>query len=275
MRNLLFVVFAIMMMAGCTGNKTKPETVAKDTIDSIDTETDSVDSIISQTPMPKSADELFDDFFFNFAANRKLQLKRIVFPLQVTDGKVNRAIQKNEWKMDHFFMHKEFYTVIFDNEKQMKLPKDTSVANVIVEKVNLERNNVKQYVFERINGQFMLTKINLGGFYQSANESFLKFYRKFAVDSAYQVESMEKEVKYIGPDPDDDFKTMVGVITPESWFGLSPELPSGVIYNIIYGQQYKQSNRKIFVIRGISNGLEVELTFRKKSGKWKLVKLEN
>ena len=30
--------------------------------------------------MPKAADELFDDFFFNYAANRKLQLKRTTWP---------------------------------------------------------------------------------------------------------------------------------------------------------------------------------------------------
>lgn len=53
------------------------------------------DSIIAEQPMPKAADELFDDFFFNFAANRKLQRDRINFPLKVfQNGKLARNIEK-------------------------------------------------------------------------------------------------------------------------------------------------------------------------------------
>ena len=52
--------------------------VARDTV-----KTDSAENLIAQASMPKSADELFDDFIFNFAANKKLQYKRIHFPLSV------------------------------------------------------------------------------------------------------------------------------------------------------------------------------------------------
>ena len=110
--------------------------------------------------MPKAADELFDDFIFNFAANRKLQFSRIVFPLKKTDGKKVSYIEKKQWKMEHFFMPQGYYTLIFDNMKQMKLVKDTSINNVVVEKVYLDRKKVKKYIFERINGQWMLTGIN-------------------------------------------------------------------------------------------------------------------
>jgi hypothetical protein len=274
MKKILWAFVALISMIGCTGSKTQPE---KDSIDSTDTAAevvDSIDSVITASPMPKSADELFDDFFFNFAANKKLQLKRITFPLKVMNGKNIITLQKNQWKQEHFFMRQDYYTVIFDNEKQMSLVKDTSVNHVVVEKINLNVNNVKQYVFDRVNGQFMLTCINNCGVYQSNNASFLQFYRKFASDSAYQVRSLAREVKFIGPDPDDDFSSIEGIITPDTWFGFAPSLPKGIIYNIIYGQKYQQSNQKIFVKRGIANGLEIELTFRKLRGKWKLVKLE-
>src|SRR3712207_656841 len=90
-----------------------------------------MESIIAETPMPKAADELFDDFIFNFAANKKLQHKRIHFPLDVyKNGKKDHQIQKKEWKTEHFFMHQDFYTLIFDNKKQMNLVKDTSVSHV-------------------------------------------------------------------------------------------------------------------------------------------------
>ena len=54
---------------------------------------------------------------------------------------------------------------------------------------------------------------------------------------------------------------------------FAPKLPYDMIYNIIYGQEYTESNQKIFVIRGIANGLETELTFKRLDGMWKLVKL--
>lgn len=50
-----------------------------DSVEIVDTASvDTMEQLISDTPMPKAADELFDDFFFNYAANRKLQLERTV-----------------------------------------------------------------------------------------------------------------------------------------------------------------------------------------------------
>ena len=62
-------------MFSCKGNKTDGPQDAPADSDSIrDTAVvDTMEQIISETPMPKAADELFDDFFFNFAANGKLQ----------------------------------------------------------------------------------------------------------------------------------------------------------------------------------------------------------
>lgn len=262
--------------AGCADKKP-----AK-TIDSIATDTavadtqtlDSTEKLIEETPMPKAADELFDDFVFNFAANRKLQLERIHFPLPVyRDGKETKQIDKKHWRMEHFFMRQDYYTLIFDNSKQMNLVKDTTIDHVVVEKVFYSKKTVQQFLFNRINGQWMMTSINYKPMYANMNASFLKFYGKFATDTAFQARHLHNPVKFVGPDPDDDFSTMSGDIEPETWPAFAPKLPYGLIYNIIYGQKYSESNQKIFVIRGIANGLETELTFRRIGGKWMLMKL--
>lgn len=234
---------------------------------------DTMDQIIAETPMPKAADELFDDFFFNFAANRKLQMSRIKFPLPVVTGNDSALVQKKRWKMDHFFMHQDFYTLIFDNMKQMDVVKDTTIGHVVVERINLHRHNVRQYVFERIRGQWMMTRVVNESLSKSKNASFLNFYSKFVADTAFQVRSINDPLDFTGPNPDDDFSTMSGILAPEQWLSFAPELPSSTIYNILYGQKYSESNQKIFVIRGIANGLETELTFRRKGGHWKLMKL--
>ena len=273
---LALLTIVCFSSVGCTGKKpvSDADTLASDTTVADTQAMDSTEKLIEETPMPKAADELFDDFVFNFAANRKLQLLRVHFPLPVyRNKKVVKTIDKKHWKMEHFFMRQDYYTLIFDNQKQMNLVKDTTIDHVVVEKVFYHKKTVQQFLFNRINGQWMMTSINYKPMYSNKNASFLKFYGKFATDSTFQAEHLHNPVKFVGPDPDDDFSTMTGDIEPETWPAFAPKLPSSMIYNIIYGQKYNESNQKIFVIRGIANGLETELTFKRIGGKWMLTKL--
>lgn len=41
----------------------------------------------------------------------------------------------------------------------------------------------------------------------------------------------------------------------------------------MYGQKYTEGRQKIFVMRGIANGMEMQLTFKRIGGNWKLTKL--
>lgn len=273
MNKSLFAAIAIISLAlSCGGNKTAKSEVETDS-DSVSTEQaaiDTLEQLISETPMPKAADELFDDFFFNFAANRKLQMKRIKFPLQVASGGKTDSINQKAWKTEHFFMHQDYYTLIFNNRKQMDAVKDTSVNHVVVEKISLNKQTVKQFVFDRINGLWMMQAIINTPLANNPNASFLRFYRKLACDSTFQSHHVSNPVKFVGPDPDDDFSEMTGWLTSETWPAFAPELPSNTIYNIIYGQPYSESLRRIFVLRGIANGLEMELSFKNVHGKWML-----
>lgn len=265
----------VMWTTGCTDKKpVAVDTLVVDSFKNADTiAVDTMDKLISEQPMPKAADELFDDFIFNFAANRKLQMARIKFPLKVVDGENTTYIKKADWKMEHFFMEQGYYTLIFDNHKQTGVVKDTSINNVVVEKVYLKKERVEKYMFERIRGRWMLTSILNNAMYHNTNASFLAFYQKFATDFDFQIESLNNPVMFTGPDPDDDFSTMTGEIAPETWPAFAPELPSGFIYNIMYGQKYVEGDQKIFVMRGIANGMEMELTFRRIDGTWKLMSL--
>ena len=276
--SVLLAVLTVVCFTSVGCSDKEPARVHDSTsVDSVVADTQTVDStekLIEETPMPKAADELFDDFVFNFAANRKLQMKRVHFPLPVYhNDKLVKSIGKRAWKMEHFFMHQDYYTLIFDNQKQMNLVKDTAIDHVVVEKVFYAKKKVQQFLFNRINGEWMMTSINYKPMYSNMNASFLKFYGHFATDSAFQAKHLHNPVKFVGPDPDDDFSTMSGDIEPETWPAFAPQLPHGMIYNIIYGQKYAESNQKIFVIRGIANGMETILTFKRIHGKWMLIKL--
>ena len=277
MKRVFLAIFAfVLIMFSCTGNKAnQTEEVPADSVaDSTDTtDVDSMELLITETPMPRAADAMFDDFLFNFLANKKLQKERVVFPLRVTENGTTTKIDKDDWKMEHLFMRQGYYTLLFNNDKQMQLMKDTAVSEAVVEMIMLGKNQVKNYFFQRIKGAWLLREIKVTPIQSDANASFLAFYQRFVNDTAFQVKSISETVDFVGPDPDDDFNMMEGVITPDTWEAFAPTLPHKTLYNIIYGKPQEEGNQKIYLLRGVANGLEMELRFKKEGGRWMLKKL--
>lgn len=108
---------------------------------------------------------------------------------------------------------------------------------------------------------------------ENANASFLEFYKRFTTDSVFQVESINETVQFVGPDPDNEFSMMEGVITPDTWEAFAPQLPGKILYNIVYGKPKAENDNKIFLLRGVANGLELELRFKRVGGRWLLMKM--
>ena len=277
MRKVFGAFFAcVLLMFSCTGKQAQrvEEPLMDSVADSVDSvPMDTLEQLLVETPTPKAMDEFFDDFLFNFAANKKVQKARIIFPLTVHKAGKDEQIEKNKWEMERFFMHQGYYTLFFDNDEQMQLAKDTSINQAIVERILLKKDLVKDYVFNRIRGAWMLREIRETSIADNLNASFLAFYQHFVSDKAFQVKSLNSMVKFVGPDPDDDFNMMEGVITPDTWEAFAPQLPSKTIYNIIYGEPKSVGSEKIFILRGISNGQEMELRFRKVGERWLLMKM--
>lgn len=278
MKQFFVVVLCLLLLASCGGSKTSntEETVPADstvvTADSLAV-SDASDDLLANLPMPKAADELFDDFLYNFAANRKLQMERIAFPLKKVNGNKVETIDRPQWRMERYFMRQQYYTLLFDSERHMEVVKDTSVNHAVVEMIYFNTGAIIQHVFNRLRGVWMLTEIQTIPISASNNASFLEFYSRFSTDTEFQEESLAESIQFEGPDPDDDFARMDGVITPDTWEAFAPELPKQMIYNIIYGKPRPEGNRKVFVLRGIANGMELEMTFQRRDGVWRLYKL--
>lgn len=277
MRRCFIALSAIMLlMFSCTGKKAgQTDEVPTDSVaDSTDVAvTDTMELLITQTPMPRAADAMFDDFIFNFVANKKLQKERTVFPLRTTEGDKTVNTKEEQWQMERLFMRQGYYTLLFSDEEQMSLMKDTVVSQAIVEKIQLKKNRVVNYRFFRVKGAWMMTSINVTPISENANASFLNFYQKFVTDSVFQLESINETVQFVGPDPDDDFAQMEGVITPDTWEAFAPTLPVKVLYNIVYGKPKAANKEMIFLMKGVANGLEMELRFKKVGNKWLLMKM--
>lgn len=265
---LLFTTTGCMQV-GTGGDDTLATDSVGDTIS-----TDTLSQILDQQPMPVAADELFDDFFFNFAASKKVQKERIIFPLEVEKYGEKSTLDKKQWRHNHFFMTQGYYTLIFNNERQLKLMKDTSVSNVTIEKIDMDHGRVTRWHFKRERGLWHMDRMSTISARQHQDAGFLTFYNKFASDSLFQQQSLAETVTFTGPDPDDDFSTMTGEIMPEQWPMFAPQLPSGVLYNIHYGDKpYQQSNVRYFLIRGIANGMQTDIYFMRKGNQWLLKKV--
>lgn len=234
---------------------------------------DSVQESIEQF-VPKRADELFDDFAFNFMKNSRFQRSRIIFPLvHVVDGKAQR-IEKRQWKFDRMYAHHEVYTLIFADPQSEAVAKDTSLTHVVVENLNLNHKRTKSYDFVRKNGQWHLVEISEQAMGESENSDFYRFYHRFATDSLYRQQHIHPELKFITSD-EEGFERIEGTLMPEQWADFGPELPRTHITNILYGQSFKNSKLRILSIRTLSGGMDCTLTFQHKKGKWILVCLEN
>jgi hypothetical protein len=120
MKHFLFVVcVAVLLLTACQGQKSAgvEEEITADSIQKADTTASTLEEEVAseQAALPKAADELFDDFIFNFAANRKLQYARIKFPLKIQRGDEISYAKNGQWQMEYFFMKQDSYTLLFDS----------------------------------------------------------------------------------------------------------------------------------------------------------------
>ena len=276
-RLIIPVMASAVLMFSCKGRQmespaeTPADTVTASSADS--TETDSLEQLITDTPMPQAADELFDDFLFNFAANKRLQMERVAFPLTVTRNGDTTRTERSDWQIERFFIRQGYYTLLFGSKGEMAMMNDTSLTQAVVEKIYFNTGAVIQYQFRRLRGAWMLTEVDTQPIAANPNASFLEFYHRFVTDSVFQSQSLEETVQFVGPDPDDDFEQMEGFLTPDTWPAFAPELPDKMIYNIVYGPRKARTDLMVFMLRGIANGLEQELTFKRRGEKWRLAKM--
>lgn len=271
---LMIITSAILLLCACRGEKTEnaeQENVPGDSAtDSLATDSLATDSM----EPPVAADGIFDDFMYNFMRNKKFQKKRIKFPLEnLVDGK-NKPIAERAWKFDPVYVHEDVYTMLFDDEKSVTSEKDTSVHHVVVEWVYLDKGRVKQYHFSKDKGQWRLVRLDTHDIGKNVNRDFFKFYSRFSVDAAFQMKHITNPFEFRTYDPD-SFQPMDGLLDVEQWPDFKPDMPSGRITNINYGQHYSSNGQRVLVITSPSAGMSCMLSFKKQKGGWTLVRMES
>ena len=282
-RNCMKIGFTIAFLGGCllVSCHDKKMTNVFDVED--DVEADTVETFVGDTlhlfeevNPPAAVDELFDDFFYNFMDDAHFQGQRIVYPLPCREDEDEEQLLKEDWPDYDHFKNLEVLAVIYEREQDYELAKDTSMQHVGVEWIPLRRGEVENFHFNRVNGQWMLTDIVKRERESMPNGNFLDFYAQFVADSVFQREALAEPVKVILTSEDGEEEADEELVSKDEWFEMreSLPLPEDVIVNVNYGQASISQNRKILLLQGVSNGMQIKFKFNKIGDDWQLAEIE-
>lgn len=271
------IVAIFVLFSSCGEKKSKIDPFAPLTqmVDSMREQSE--DSVVVEEKIVQvRADGSFNDFIYNFAADKKMQLSRVLFPLPFYNNNVASKIEEKNWKHDPLYTNQSFYTLLFDKESDMDLVQNTNLNSAQFEWIYMRTRMVKKYYFERKNEIWMLEAINLCRIEQSESENFIDFFNKFANDSIFQSRRIVEPLVFITTDPDDDFSIMETTLELNQWYAFIPPMPKDRLTNINYGQNISNnSQHKILSIKGIGNGFSNTLYFQRYGNEWKLYKFED
>lgn len=222
------------------------------------------------------AEELFDDFLYNYIQDTVMQRERAVFPLneQQADGSI-RQISESDWNDEYYFTPTDYTTSLYNSEAEMSINEDTSLWSASVEKIDLMRESVTAYDFLRNDERWKLVSIRNMSYADSDLNDFLCFYSRFVSDSTFRSRSLSASIHISMMESDDDTQVIDGFITREQWPTIGCELPEGTIMNIRYGQQYLHSKRILMEKISMGDGMSEIFIFAKGSRGWELVGFEN
>ncbi len=272
-------VSLIGLMVSCTGKKVQVSEEADLSLE--DTMTTIVVPVqepeIEEVTVPTRADELFDDFIWNFSSDERLQRNRVRFPLQVVTTEGTEQLQREDWEFDGLFANQPNYTLMFDNEEDLDLEGDTSLNSAELEWLYLDSKIQQRYFFNRNKGAWMLDSISMSPLaIDEGDGGFLSFYGRFANDSIYQLEHVANPIEFVTLDPDDEFSILETTMGVSQWFAFRPELPTDKLTNINYGQANNDRSRmKILKVNGFEDGSCIILYFRKRGNEWEMYKFED
>lgn len=279
MRKGLVLLAAVMGLAVSCDNRKMTnafEAEEEDDCDSVEAFVGDTLHLFDEELPPVAADKLFDDFFFTFIDDPKYRLRRISFPLQCSDGEELGQIARDEWKLIDPFDIGRLFFVIYEREQDLELLKDTAVSEVFVERIFLQEQRMEVYDFKRMDGKWRLANMKKEDWLNTPNGDFLKFYAHFVSDSLFQREALSEPVKVVLTPGDGDEEVQEEFITKDEWFEIQEGSPvfDEVLMNIDYGQTSISQNRKILMLEGVSNGLQMKFKFNKQNEKWMLIEVE-
>lgn len=275
MKQLLAVILGCILFSACMGRKEEAE--KEEGYVETDSAVRPADTLqlVEDAPVPVTADELFNDFFYTFVTDPRFQESRVCFPLR-SSGSRSHAVGRSEWGEKSPFGQAEYFSMIYDRDRDMSLQKDTTLRRVSVEWIYLNSGHAVSYNFRKQEGRWMLADYDEAPLSHSPHGGFMEFYARFSSDTLFQAESIRFPLRLVTRSEGDEEGGEME-LTPDDWDRFREEmpLPAGVMTNINYGQPALSENRKILLVEGLSNSLFVKYKFDHTDGRWTLYEVEN
>lgn len=270
--SVIFLAVAVLL-AGCRPDG-KPADNQPSPADSVSAETPAPAADTLSAEPPATADGLFDDFIYNFMRNARFQKERVRFPLYCSENGRGRTVEAGKWTFDALYANSSLYAVTYAGENARGSEKREDLSRVVVEKISLKKDFVKQYVFEKERGKWMLMKLDSHALARSDDEDFWHFFRDFAGNPAFQRAHIKNPFGFKTYDSD-TYQEIDGVLDVEQWSDFRPELPADELVSINYDQRYADSPVRIVVLTSSSAGLSSTLVFERHRKSWRLTRLED
>ncbi len=252
-----------------------PDTLSVDTLP-VDTFPLFVAEEIPEHERDSLYDEYFDDFLYTFVHDSLYRRKRVRFPYtQISVAGDTATLSAKEWNTDFSFMAQEFYTVMYNSLSEIDFFKSGEADTVIVERIDLDSLQLTTYHFAKRKGRWKMFQERNAYMQGSPLSDFLVFYRQFSTDSIFQLSSITQPLRISMLDGEEDMEMIEGTIDASQWFSFCPEVPAGIISNILYGQSYEVPERIVLQKCGQGNGYMEIFTFEKNDGHWRLTSYEN
>lgn len=280
-KSLFFSIAVFVLMLSCSGSGrgmsgdlSDMDSLYADSIELLSL-TDTLE-LFEEEVLPKSADELFNDFFYNYASDGNFRKMRTTYKYDSAAGDSVLASSMSSNAAFRELTVKDFYAVVYEREEELVFQKDTSLSEVIVERMDLDAGIVEQFDFRRYDGTWVMQDVTSTTVDDTPNSDFLAFYTSFSADSVGRFDNIAEPLKFVMTAEDDEGEDEIVEMGVDEWKEISSDfpLPSHEIINVNYGQTCISNNNKLLLVVGISNGLSLKYRFMKQDGRWMLVEVE-
>ncbi|MCD7721321.1 MAG: DUF4348 domain-containing protein [Prevotellaceae bacterium] len=219
----------------------------------------------------------FNDFFFLFLRSKAYQAAHIKFPLDIEElDETVRTISSGAAFRQYFLWPSDDdYTLLLTDLEEMEaLGTPLSLDSVSAEVIDLEAMTMRTYDFYCTDSVWQLRR-SRNTEPRRRYGDFLRFYAQFSRDTLFQQERLAEEIRFSSADPDDETQLIEGILLPSQWQAFRPQLPEGVITNLVFGQPYDDTKRITLVECGFATSMMQTVTFEQRHGRWLLTSFDD
>ena len=243
--------------------------------DSVKADTNNVDFEEEPYVEPsRHVDVLFEDFLYTFLTDAKFQAHRIAYPLPRTHNGRKEMVAKGQWTYTPLYANDDSYVLMFDQTNADVSAQDSTSKHVTLEWCDFDAQTSRQFVFDKMDGKWLLTGLVSDTLNSRAGDGFYAFFHSFSTDSLFRQQHISNPFSFKTFDTD-SYQAIDGVLDAEQWPDFAPDIPAGHLTHIAYGRRHPASHTRTIVITGADTGASCALRFRYQRGKWTLYSMED